>query len=88
MKPLRILLGILLAIVALNVFGGGYYGMAGAKDIPLEWLNGSSFKSYFFPSLFLFAIVTSVCLVGAVFAFGNSIYTRPVSIVCAGLLIS
>src|SRR4051812_27480018 len=49
----RWILGSLLLLVALNAFGGGYYGMAGAPNVPTEWLEGSPFTSYFLPSLIL-----------------------------------
>jgi len=39
-------LGVLLLFVAINAFGGGYYGMAGAKDVPTEWLKGSPFRNH------------------------------------------
>ena len=35
--------GTLLDFGALNAFGGGYYGLAGAQGIPREWLRGSPF---------------------------------------------
>jgi hypothetical protein len=47
----------LLAFGAVSALLGGWYGMAGAKDVPLDWLNGTPFDSYFIPSLFLFAVV-------------------------------
>lgn len=53
----RITLGSLLAFGALNAFAGGYYGLTGAKGIPIEWLRGSPFKCYFMPSLFLVIVV-------------------------------
>lgn len=87
MKTLRIILGILLLIIALNAFGGGYYGMSGAKDVPTEWLNGSPFKSYFLPALFLFVVIGGMCLVSAIAAFRNSKHTRTLSFVCACLLL-
>ena len=62
----RISLIILLFIVAINAFAGGYYGLAGAKNVPPEWLEGSPFRSYFIPSLFLFAIVGGSCLLAAI----------------------
>jgi hypothetical protein len=40
-------LGLLLGFGALNAFGGGYYGMAGAEGIPTAWLAGSPFHDYF-----------------------------------------
>jgi hypothetical protein len=62
----RISLIILLFIVAVNAFAGGYYGLAGAKNIPPEWLEGSPFRSYFIPSLFLFVVVGGSCLLAAI----------------------
>jgi hypothetical protein len=44
-------------IVALNALAGGYYGLAGASGVPLEWLRGSPFTSYFYPSLILLLVV-------------------------------
>ncbi|WP_188499910.1 hypothetical protein [Pontibacter amylolyticus] len=65
----RYALGILLLIVALNAFGGGYYGLSGAEDIPTEWLEGSPFQDYFIPSLFLFFIIGGYALVTAIAVF-------------------
>jgi hypothetical protein len=62
---IRYLLGSLLAFGALCAFGGGYYGLAGAKDVPREWLEGTPFKDYFFPSLILFVVVGGSCLIAA-----------------------
>ena len=66
----RYLLGAVLGFVALNAFGGGYYGLSGAEAVPTEWLAGSPFSSYLIPSLVLFVIVggslSTACL--AVFA--------------------
>lgn len=39
---IRYPLGGLLAFGALNAFGGGYYGLAGAPGVPTEWLEGSA----------------------------------------------
>jgi flavodoxin len=88
MKALRIALGVVLAVIALNAFGGGYYGMAGAKDVPPEWLYGSPFKSYFLPALFLFVVIGGACLAGSIAAFRNANSARGISLLCAGLLIS
>ncbi|MDY0344249.1 MAG: hypothetical protein RBR28_11800 [Lentimicrobium sp.] len=68
-KGLRIVWGILLAIVALNAFGGGYYALSGAKGIPVEWLDGSPFHSYFIPGLFLLIVIGGGSMVTAVLVF-------------------
>ena len=65
-EVLRYALGLLLAFAALNAFGGGYYGMAGAKGIPTGWLLGTPFSSYFVPSLFLFVVVGGSFLAAAI----------------------
>ena len=41
---IRYLLGALLTFGAINAFAGGYYGLSGAKGVPLEWLEGSPFS--------------------------------------------
>ena len=65
-SALRWSLGVLLAFGALNAFGGGYYGMAGAEGVPTAWLEGSPFTDYFVPSLVLFVIVGGSFLLAAV----------------------
>jgi hypothetical protein len=43
----RVALGALLAFGALNAFGGSYYGLSGAAEVPREWLRGSpAFGAY------------------------------------------
>jgi hypothetical protein len=63
MKGTRIALIVIQLLVMLNAFGGGYYGLAGAKDIPMSWLDGSPFGSFFIPSLFLFVVIGGGMLV-------------------------
>ena len=65
----RYTLGALLAFAALNAFGGGYYAISGAPGVPVEWLNGSPFRSYFIPGLILFFVVGGAFLVAAIAVF-------------------
>lgn len=44
-------------VVAVNAVGGAVYGLAGAKDVPREWLDGTPFHSYVIPSLVLLIAV-------------------------------
>jgi hypothetical protein len=67
----RVTLGLLLAFGALNAFGGGYYGLSGAKGVPTEWLEGSPFTDYFIPSLILFFVVGGAFLIAAVAVFAR-----------------
>lgn len=65
-KLIRYSLGSLLLLEAVNAFGGGYYGMSGAEAIPLTWLSGSVFKTYFIPGLILFVCVGIPALIAGV----------------------
>ena len=56
-KTSRRLLAAVEGVIAVNAIGGGIYGLAGAKDVPLEWLAGSPFDSYLIPSLVLLILV-------------------------------
>lgn len=72
----QIILGILVLFIALNAFGGGWYGMAGAEKVPKEWLAQSPFHSYLIPSIFLFAIVGGFCLFAGINILKNSPYWK------------
>jgi hypothetical protein len=64
-RALRYVLGGLLGFGALNAFGGGYYGLSGAKGVPVEWLEGSPFRNYWVPSLVLLVLVGGAFLLAA-----------------------
>lgn len=83
--PYRFILVVLLAMLALNSFGGGLYGMMGAKDIPTEWLEGSGFQDYFIPSLILFVFVGGSAIIAAIAVFKHHIADRKLSFLCAGI---
>lgn len=68
---IRYTLATLLFIVALNAFGGGWYGMAGADQVPAEWLEGSPFNSYFIPVLVLFTVIGGSSLTAALLSYIN-----------------
>jgi hypothetical protein len=44
-------------VVAVNAVGGAVWGLAGAKNVPREWLDGTPFHSYVIPSVILFVAV-------------------------------
>ena len=75
----RYTLGILLIILAVNAFGGGWYGMSGAPDIPLEWLENTPFTNYFIPSLILFIVVGGASLAAGILVFRISRVARLAS---------
>jgi hypothetical protein len=57
MKHVKTALIVLQLLVAANAVGGGVYGLAGAKSVPTEWLEGSPFHTYTVPSLFLLCVI-------------------------------
>lgn len=83
---LRYILGALLAFAALNAFAGGYYGLAGAKGVPGEWLRGSPFADYFVPSLVLLVIVGGSFLAATVAVFAHWRHDRLFAI-AAGVIV-
>ena len=68
----RLVLACLLALGAINAAGGAWYGLAGARGIPLEWLAGSPFEDYFVPSFVLLVVVGGSLLAAAIAVFRGS----------------
>ena len=66
MKVTKIALIAIQLLVMVNAFGGGFYGLSGAKDIPMAWLDGSPFSNFFIPSLFLFVAIGGGMLVATI----------------------
>lgn len=85
-RLLQYTLGILLAFVALNAFGGGYYGLAGAIGVPREWLASSPFSDYLIPSLILMFVVGGTFLGAAFAVFARLPSARRLS-VAAGVVV-
>jgi peptidoglycan/LPS O-acetylase OafA/YrhL len=81
-KPIRIALGSLLLLLSVNALGGGYYGMAGARDVPAEWLEGSPFNNYFIPGLFLFVVIGGSALLAAILVFRRHRHARQTALAC------
>lgn len=67
----RYTLGVLLGLVALNAFAGGYYALSGAEGVPTEWLDRSPFRDYFIPGLILFIIIGGAFLAAAIAVFAH-----------------
>lgn len=86
-KFTRYALGILLLFVALNAFGGGYYGMAGAENIPTYWLNGTPFRNYYIPSVILFVFVGGSCLIAAIAVFRQSNWSRKAAFIAGAIIL-
>lgn len=44
-------------VMALNAFGGAWYAVAGAPDVPTQWLAGTPFRDYVVPGVILGVVV-------------------------------
>jgi hypothetical protein len=86
-KPRRYMLGSLLLLMAINAFGGGFYAMAGAKDVPVEWLKESPFPDYFIPGLFLFLVIGGSALLAAVVVFSRHRLARRAALFCGVIVL-
>ena len=86
-SAVRFALGGLLAFGALNAFGGGYFGLSGAKGVPTEWLAGSPFKSYFVPSLILFVVVGGSLLVALIAVLAGARNARNIAFVAGAIVL-
>ena len=87
-EHIRTALGVLLAVVALNAFAGGFYGMSGAQDVPMEWLEGSPFDDYFVPGLFLFVVVGGSFIIAAIAVFARSRSARTAAFIAAVIVLA
>lgn len=81
-KLIRYPLGTLLLFLAINAFGGGYYGMTGAKEVPVEWLEGSPFSNYFIPGLILFVCIGGSAIFAAITVFRQQRIARKAAFIC------
>ena len=86
-RIIRNSLASLLLFVALNAFGGGYYGLSGAKNVPAEWLKDSPFHNYFIPGLILFICVGGSAFVAAVAVFKNHRLARSTAFISGTILL-
>lgn len=84
---LKYSLAFLLLLLALNAFGGGVYGMAGAKRIPTEWLQNSPFTSYFIPGMFLFVVIGGLSFLASIAVFKEHPFAIMISFSCAILVL-
>ncbi|MCY0989768.1 hypothetical protein OV203_21705 [Nannocystis sp. ILAH1] len=83
----RYAVGSLLAILALNAFAGGYYGLAGAKGVPVEWLAGSPFPDYTIPGLLLIFVVGGTALGAAMAVFADLASARTATLAAGVVLL-
>ena len=53
------------AAAGVAALGGAWYALAGAPDVPVEWLEGSPFASYTVPGLVLGGVYAPASLLAA-----------------------
>ena len=85
-KSVRRSLVALEAVIAASAVGGGIYGLAGARNIPRAWLDGSPFQSYLIPSLVLLVGVGGAMVVALGFSVAGNPRAPDVSM-AAGLVL-
>lgn len=83
----RVVLGGLLALVALNAFGGGYYGMAGADGVPTAWLDGTPFTTYLIPSVILFVVVGGSMLLASIAVLARWSIARRIALLAGAVVL-
>ena len=83
----RLLLGLLLSVVALNAVGGGYYALSGAPGVPVDWLQGSPFSSYVVPGVILLVVVGGSSAAAAVAVFARARRARPLALAAGAILL-
>lgn len=88
-KGLRMTIGVITGFIALTALGGGITLLSGTEGarFPLEWLQGTPFKTYTIPALVLTVIVGGSALIACISIFRN-LRMGIVSSLAAGLLIA
>lgn len=79
-----ILCGIL-TLHALSAIAGGLSLIAGKVDVPLSWLEGTGFTSYYFPGVILFAVVGGSALF-ALLAYIKKLSMAPYLSLLSGII--
>ncbi len=80
-------LSVLHAFLAVNAIGGGIFGIAGARGVPLEWLHGTPFESYRVPSLILCTVVGGTQGLASVLVGRHAPRARTVSVAAGAILL-
>jgi hypothetical protein len=83
----HVVLAVLLAVVALNAFGGGVYGLLGADGVPASWLDGSPFRTYVVPSLVLLVVVGGSNALAAVLVLRRAAMSQAASVAAGAILL-
>ena len=85
---IRVILIVLEVLIGVAALGGGLNAMLGARGVPREWLQGSPFKTYLIPGLFLFLVVGGSMLVAAGLLLAESSAARLMSVEAGIVLVA
>ena len=88
MSRRRPLLAGMNAVMAVNAFGGAWYALAGAPDVPRQWLRGTPFRTYAVPGAILGAVVGGSQVVAGVLLARGSCHGRTASLAASGILLA
>src|SRR4051794_33454590 len=76
------------ACVGINALGGMAYALGGAEAVPREWLEGTPFRSYTIPGLYLGVVVGGSCLAAAGLAARDDHRARIAALASAAVMTS
>jgi hypothetical protein len=85
---IRTTLIVLEILIGVGALAGGSYGLSGARGVPRAWLQGSPFKTYFAPGLFLLVVVGGSMLTAAGLLLGSVSAARLVSLEAGIVLVA
>ena len=85
LKKSQLALGGILTLHALSAMAGGLSLIAGKVDVPLSWLEGTGFTSYYFPGVILFALVGGSALF-ALLAYIKKLSLAPYLSLLSGII--
>jgi len=84
---IQIILGIVTSFVALTSIGGGIAILTGMDKFPIEWLDGTPFKSYTIPAILLMVLVGGSASLAAINVLFKRKYAHLYSLISGILLI-
>ena len=73
--------------MAVNAFGGAWYAISGAPDVPTQWLSGTPFHDYVMPGVILAAVVGGSQVAAAVAAWRRHRHAKAFSLGAALILL-
>lgn len=82
-----IILGIVTSFVALTAIGGGIAILTEVDKFPIEWLDGTPFKSYIIPAILLIVLVGGSASLSAINILLKRKHTLRYSLITGILLI-